>query len=327
MAIGIRTYRPLITGKTHMAAAGHYLATASGYRILEQGGNAVDAGVAAGITLNVVLPQYTSFAGVAPMIIHDAAKQETVTISGLGRWPQAASIDYFNKHHGGDLPEGILRTVTPAAADAWLTAIKLYGTMSFQQVVTPALEIAEGGFPIPASLHRALSRAGDAFVGDEGGGLPWPSTREIFVPNDKPLETGDVLVQKDLARTFQRLIQVENDNASRSREDAIQAVRDFFYHGEIAQEMVDFCQSQGGLLTMEDLADFNVGLEPPAVGSYKGVDVYTCGPWCQGPTSIQALHILESFDLQAMGHNSAPGRPTPNPWPEGWKLTPATFPW
>ena len=120
---------------------------------------------------------------------------------------------------------------------------------------------------------------------------------------------------------------MENDNASRSREDAIQAVRDFFYHGEIAQEMVDFCQSQGGLLTMEDLADFNVGLEPPAVGSYKGVDVYTCGPWCQGPTSIQALNILESFDLQAMGHNSAPGRPTPNPWPEGWKLTPATFPW
>ena len=305
MAIGIRTYRPLITGKTHMAAAGHYLATASAYRILEQGGNAVDAGVAAGITLNVVLPQYTSFAGVAPILIHHAGKQETVTISGLGRWPKAASIEYFNKHHGGELPAGILRTVTPAAADAWLTSIKLYGTMTFEQVATPALEIAEGGFPIPASLARALSRAGDAFVGDEGGGLPWPSTREIFVPNDRPLEAGDVLVQKDLARTFQRLIQVENDNASRGREDAIQAVRDFFYHGEIAQEMVDFCQEQGGLLTMEDLADFHVGVEPPAAGSYKGIDVYTCGPWCQGPTSIQALHILEGFDLKAMGHNSA----------------------
>ena len=305
MAIGIRTYRPLITGKTHMAAAGHYLATASAYRILEQGGNAVDAGVAAGITLNVVLPQYTSFAGVAPILIHHAEKQETVTISGLGRWPKAASIDYFNKNHGGKLPAGILRTVTPAAADAWLTAIKLYGTMSFQQVVTPAMEIAEGGFPIPATLQRALAREGNALIGDEGGPLPWPSTREIFVPNDQPLATGDVLVQKDLARTFQRLIQVENDNASKGREDAIQAVRDFFYHGEIAQEMVDFCQEQGGLLTMEDLADFHVGLEPPAVGSYKGVDVYTCGPWCQGPASIQALHILEGFDLQTMGHNSA----------------------
>ena len=305
MAIGIRTYRPLITGKTHMAAAGHYLATASAYRILEQGGNAVDAGVAAGITLNVVLPQYTSFAGVAPILIHHAGKQETVTISGLGRWPKASSIEYFNQHHGGEIPGGILRTVTPAAADAWLTAIKLYGTMTFEQVVTPALEIAEGGFPIPASLNRALSRAGDAFVGDEGGGLPWPSTQEIFVPGGKPLETGEVLVQKDLARSFQRLIQVEKDNASRGREDAIQAARDFFYHGEIAQEMVDFCQSQGGLLTMEDLADFHVGVEPPAVGSYKGIDLYACGPWCQGPANIQALHILEEFDLQAMGHNSA----------------------
>ena len=156
MAIGIRTYRPLITGKTHMAAAGHYLATASAFRILEQGGNAVDAGVAAGITLNVVLPQYTSFAGVAPILIHHVGKQETVTISGLGRWPKAASIEYFNQHHGGDLPAGIMRTVTPAAADAWMTSIKLYGTMTFEQVVTPALELAEGGFPIPASLHLSL---------------------------------------------------------------------------------------------------------------------------------------------------------------------------
>ena len=154
MAQGIPTYRPLITGNTHMVSAGHYLATAAGYRILEQGGNATDAGVATGIAINMVLPQFTSFGGVAPIIIHDAATQTTVSISGLGRWPKAASIDYFNQHADGDLPTGILRTVTPAAADAWLTALKLYGTMSFEQVVTPALELAERGFPIPITLHR-----------------------------------------------------------------------------------------------------------------------------------------------------------------------------
>ena len=161
MAIGINTYRPLITGTTHMVSAGHYLATAAGYRILEQGGNATDAGVAAGIVINVVLPQYTSFGGVAPIIIHDAQKQDTVEISGLGRWPAAASIDYFNEHCGGEIPVGVLRTVTPAAADGWLTALKLYGTMTFEQVVTPALELAEGGFPIPATLHRALVGSAD----------------------------------------------------------------------------------------------------------------------------------------------------------------------
>ena len=146
MAIGVRTYRPAVAGNTHMVSAGHYLAAASGFRILEQGGNATDAGVAAGIAINVVLPQWTSFGGVAPIIIHDAGRKETVSISGLGRWPAAASIDYFDRRHGGDLPPGVLRTVTPAAADAWLTALRLYGTMSFEQVVTPALEIADQGF-------------------------------------------------------------------------------------------------------------------------------------------------------------------------------------
>ncbi len=114
MAIGIKSYRPTVSGSTHMVTAGHYLATASGYRILEQGGNATDAGVAAGITLNVVLPQWTNFGGVAPIIIHDAQKKETVSISGLGRWPKAANIDDYLAKFGGDLPPGIPRTVTPA---------------------------------------------------------------------------------------------------------------------------------------------------------------------------------------------------------------------
>ena len=282
-----------------MVSSGHYLATAAGYRILEQGGNATDAGVAGGIALNVALPQYTSFGGVAPIVVHDAGRQETVTISGLGRWPKAASIDYFQKHANGDIPLGVLRTVTPAAADAWLTALKLYGTMTFEQVVTPALELAEQGFPIPASLHRAL-----ADIWDRRAVAQWPSTLEVFFPHGNAPATGDLLVQRDLARTFHRLIQVERDNVSMGREEALQATRDFFYRGEIAGEMASFCQEQGGLLTMEDLAEFQVKLEPPARGSYKDIEVYTCGPWCQGPVTIETLHILEGYDLKAMCHNS-----------------------
>ena len=293
-----------MTGVQHMVSSGHYLATAASFRILEQGGNATDAGVAAGIAINVTLPQWTGFGGVAPIIIHDAASGETVSISGLGRWPRAASIDYFNRQHGGELPGGVLRTVTPAAADAWLTALRLYGTMTFEQVVTPALEIAEHGFPIPATLQSALARTGDSLIGDSDGDGRWPSTAAVFFPGGRRPDVGDILVQKDLARTFRRLIEVERDHAGQGREAALQAARDFFYKGEIAEEMVSFIQEQGGLLAMEDLAAFSVGVDTPPSIDYKGIEVYACGPWCQGPVNLQTLQILEGFDLKGMGHNS-----------------------
>ena len=305
MALGIRTYRPLVTGAQHVVSSGHYLATAAGFRILEQGGNATDAGVAAGIAINVTLPQWTGFGGVAPIIIHDAASGDTVSISGLGRFPKAASIDYFNKNCGGELPPGVLRTVTPAAADAWITALRLYGTMSFEQVVTPALELAEGGFPIPATLQSALARTGDSLIGDSDGDGRWPSTSAVFFPSGRRPDIGDILIQKDLARTFYRLIEVERDHAGQGREVALQAARDYFYRGDIAEEIVQFVQKEGGLLTMEDLAEFSVGVETPPSIDYKGIQVYACGPWCQGPMNLHALKILEGFDLRGMGHNTA----------------------
>ena len=305
MAAGLSAYRPSINGVSHVVSSGHYLAAAAGYRILEQGGNAIDAGVASGLVINVVLPHYTSLGGVAPIILHHAEKNETITISGLGQWPKSASIELFQKRFNGQIPIGVARTVTPAAADAWLTALKLYGTMSFEQVATPALELAEGGFPIPLSLHEALSEDMDQMLQDMEVMSNWASTKKVFFPQGRLLQTGDVLVQSDLANTFKRMIDAERKSGSRDRETAIEAVRDFFYKGEIAQEMVRFCQEQGGLLTMEDLASFRVKLETPTIGSYKGIDVYTCGPWCQGPVVIQTLHLLEGFDLVGMGHNGA----------------------
>ncbi len=302
MALGLRTYRPLIAGTTHMVATGHYLATAAAYRILEQGGNATDAGVAAGMVLNVTLPQYTSFGGVAPIMVHDVASGTTTTISGLGRWPKAASVDYFNRHTGGDLPSGVLRTVTPAAADAWLSALQWYGTLTFEQVVAPALELAENGFPIPHTLHRALVRETEKFTNGRRNAAHWTATQEVFFPGGRALAAGAVVVQRDLARTFRRLIAAEQ--AGGGRDASIQAARDLFYRGEIAQEMAQFNREQGGLLTPEDLAGFEAKLEPPVVANYKGTAVATCGPWCQGPTTAMALRILEGFDLQGMSHNS-----------------------
>jgi gamma-glutamyltranspeptidase/glutathione hydrolase len=309
MALGIPSYRPSVTGTTHMVSSGHYLASAAGYRILEEGGNAIDAGVASGLALNVLYPHWTSFGGVAPILIHDSRNNETVEIDGLGRWPRRATLEYFNSQIGGDIPIGILRCVTPAAADAWFTALKQYGSLSFEEVVAPALELADKGMPVPLSLHNALltgaQRSQPGGLSDEILWTSWPSTTDIFIPKGQVLQTGDILIQKALANSFRRLIDVEKAHASVGREAALQAARDFFYQGDIAREMVKFSQENGGLLELEDLAKYHVSIGPPAKGRYKDVDIYTCGFWSQGPVVIQTLQILESFDLHTMTHNGA----------------------
>ena len=132
----------------------------------------------------------------------------------------------------------------------------------------------------------------------------WPSTVAIYMPNGRPLKTGDLLVQNDLARTFSRLIAVEKGSASKGREAGIRAARDYFYKGDMAKEMVSFSEEQGGLLTLQDFADFSVKLESPELGRFREYEVFTCGPWCQGPVVAQTLQMLEDDDLGALGHNT-----------------------
>ena len=149
-------YMPPVMGMTHMVSAGHYLAASAGYRVLENGGNAVDAGVASGIVINVTLPNATNFGGVAPIMVYMAEKNETKTISGLGRWPKKTSLDDFNNRLNGDIPKGIDRTIVPSAPDAWLTALAEYGTMSLEQILQPALELTKDGFPISNTASSVL---------------------------------------------------------------------------------------------------------------------------------------------------------------------------
>ena len=196
----------------------------------------------------------------------------------------------------------MLRTVVPAAPDAWLTAIAQYGTMTFEQVVTPALELAENGFPVSAYLCEGLQSNEDD---PEGGAAMWPSTREIYMPNGRPPHVGEILVQADLARTFKRLIEAEQGASHLGREAALRAARDRFYKGDIAEEMIAFSDSEGGWITMEDLAEFSVKIEPPVSGQFREYTVYTCDAWCQGPVVAQTLQMLEDDDLASMGHNSA----------------------
>lgn len=291
-------YRPPLRARHYVACSGHYLASTAALRMLHLGGNAIDAGVAAGICINVLLPDQTSFGGVAPTIVYHKERNEVRSISGIGNWGRHASIEIFEQEESGEIPVGARRSVVPGAADAWLTALALYGTLSFETVVTPAIELCEEGFPVYASLSRSLEQRRDSIS-------RWPSNAEIFLPEGRVPAVGDVLYQRDLARTFKRLVQAERNASSVGRQAGIYAARDEFYKGQIAKEIAAFVTSQGGFVTEEDLAEFHSEVEEPPTIKYQGVDVYACGPWSQGPVNLQALGILEGFDLKQMGHNSA----------------------
>jgi gamma-glutamyltranspeptidase/glutathione hydrolase len=295
---GIPSFRPTLIGGTHAASTGHYLATAAAYRILEQGGNAIDAGVAAGLSLNVVLPSSTNIGGVAPILIYNESEKRVASISGLGRWPKTASLEHFVENRGSTIPQGVERMIVPAAADAWMTALIEHGTMSFEQVATPALEYARDGIAVGAGLAKTMAK----FAADAES---WPTRTEAYAKDGDFPGVGDRLQQSALARTFERLIEVERANEGKGREQAIQAAREFFYKGEIAEEIVDFVQSNGGFLSMSDMAEFSVGHEEPEVGRFNGAEVYTNGPWCQGPAFAETVQILAGDDLKRLGHNTA----------------------
>jgi gamma-glutamyltranspeptidase/glutathione hydrolase len=291
------SHRPVMRGTNGMVVSGHHLATLAGVRILEEGGNAIDAGAAAGICLGIVQSDLVNFAGVAPIMVYLADRNEIRTISGLGPWPKAASVEYFIKNFGGEMPEGIQRTVVPAASDAWIQALKLYGTMSFEEVTQDAIYWAEQGFPMHQYMSNRIKEGIDSYK-------TWPSSAEIYLPNGRPPEPGEIFVQKDLAETIKKMVRAERKRKFSGRDGGLEAARDEFYKGEIAEAILDFHQKNGGLLRREDFEDFHVKIEKPLKTTYKEYEVYSCGPWCQGPVLLQVLNIVEGFDLKGRGHNA-----------------------
>jgi gamma-glutamyltranspeptidase/glutathione hydrolase len=266
-------------------------------RILEKGGNAIDAGVATGICLGVLQSDMVDFAGVAPIIIYLANTNECKTISGLGRWPKAASVDYFIENWKGEIPEGIQRSIVPAAPDAWIQALRYYGTMSFEEVAQDAIYWAEHGFPMHHFMANTLKEKIDSYK-------RWPSSAEVFLPKGRPPEPGEMFVQRDLAETIKKMVRAERNRKFSGRDEALQAARDEFYKGEIAEAIVDFHKKNGGLLRREDFENYQSKIQEPLRTQYKEYEIYSCGPWCQGPVLLQALNIVEGFDLKTLGHNS-----------------------
>jgi gamma-glutamyltranspeptidase/glutathione hydrolase len=289
--------QPQITGARHMIVAGHYLATEAGHAILEAGGNAVDAAVAAGIALGVVHSDQVNVAGVAPIIVHLADRGETVSIAGLGPWPAAASLDTFVDEHGGKIPLGVLRTVVPAAPDAWILALERYGTLGFGDVAAAAIRYAREGFTMHPVMAEYIARYADNY-------RLWPGNAAIYLPGGRPPREGELFVQSDLAASLQHMADEERAAAGRGRAAGLAAARDAFYRGDLAQAIVKFHRENGGLLTAADLARYRSAVEPPFSIDFRGTEVFSCGAWCQGPVLLQMLAVLDADDLAGLGHNT-----------------------
>ena len=289
--------RPTIMGTRHVIAAGHYLAAHAGFQILEGGGNAVDAGVAAGIAMGVLQTDKVSFGGVAPLIVYLAKKKEIHCIDGLGVWPKAITPDFFQKFHGGKIPANELRSVVPAAPDSWITALERFGTMSFGEVASAAIRFAAEGFPMYPLMAEFIRKNQSSYE-------RYPASKKIFLPKGKPPVPGEMFVQADLGRTLQYMADVEKANRRKGRRLALRAARDAFYKGDIAAAIVKHHKKVGGLMTMEDFAEFNVKSEPTVKAKFNGIELHACGPWSQGPVLPMALNILKNDNLAALGHNS-----------------------
>ncbi|MCB1743559.1 MAG: gamma-glutamyltransferase [Gammaproteobacteria bacterium] len=293
--------QPAIHGHRFMVSAGHDQAALAAYEILEAGGNAVDAGVAAVLTLGVVLSEQVNTAGVAPMIIHLAERDETVTLAGVGHWSRSLDAEAYIRRHGGQIPLGVERSVVPAAPETCVQALERFGTMSFSDVAARAMNLAREGF----AVHRTMAQYLSDYRADMAN---FADNMAIWMPHGRPPLEGERVVLADLARTFAFLCDEERAHAGKGRAAGLAAVRNAFYKGDIARTVLAFYKEHGGWLTEQDLADFRAPLVPPSRwrGRLGGEDleVLTCGPWCQGPMLPWTLAILEQTGIQGMSPDS-----------------------
>jgi len=304
------TTRPVIRATRGVVTSGHYLATAAGFRIMEQGGNAVDAAAAMCFCLNLLEPHQNGLGGEVPVLIYPAKEGKPFAISGMGWSPQAFTLEWCREHAIDLIPgDGYLPACVPAVVDTWATAVARFGTLSFSQVLQPAIELAEHGFPLYEDLHDAIALNVDRFT------TLYPTTGEIYCPGGRVPEVGEVFRNPDLANTLKLLCHAEKAAQHKGRVAGIEAARDAFYKGEIVARIVDFITEHpvedgsgsvhAGLLSYEDVAGWHAAVEEPVAFNYRGLDVHKCSAWTQGPVFLQQLAILEGFDLEALGHNSA----------------------
>tara|TARA_R110002095_G_scaffold140248_2_gene121873 strand:+ start:20084 stop:21838 length:1755 start_codon:yes stop_codon:yes gene_type:complete len=288
------------TNDSYAVSVGHDIAAGISANVLEAGGNAVDAGVAASIALTVLHSEQVQFGGVAPILVYIAGENRYFSIEGAGRWPASATPDYFREKHRGRIPQGVLRTVVPAAPDAWLTALARFGTMGFADLAAPAQALAADGFPAHDDLVSCSTQFERYYrrISDDNA--------RIWLPNDAPVKPRQIFRLPDLANTIGILIDADRKASLKSgRAAGLQAVHDAFYKGEIADAMIRHVQACDGWLTHADLAAHRTPVVEATGADVFGGRLYTPGSWTQGPALSQALQILEATDISLHPRQSA----------------------
>lgn len=298
----VTTQKPPLHGRHWMAITGKPLAATAGAMIFAQGGNAVDAScsmLAATCTMWDVL----SWGGETQALIYNPKTKQVIAINALGVAPTGATVEFYKSKGMKYPPEyGPLAAVTPGTPGGLMVMLAEYGTMSLEQVLSPALQMA-AGYPIEAQAANSIEREKKRIKA-------WPYSKAVFLPHlgeDREAPSaGELFVQTDLLNTLRKLVETERESLKKgmNRREAIYAANDRFYRGDIAKEIARSCQEQGGLITEQDLATWQVKIEEPLMTNYRGIDVYKLQQWTQGPVMLQALNILENFDLKGMGYNS-----------------------
>src|SRR6185295_10329343 len=312
------TFRPVVRGKRGVVAGGAPLSVEAGLRILQRGGNAVDAGVATILAASVIEFSHFSFGGEVPILIK-LKGQKVVVIEGMGQAPMKATREFFVNRSEGGAPSlttagqtmpgvrkgglipstGPLSATVPAVLDACITALDQFGTKTLAEVMEPAIQLADG-FPIDELRVQYIKTRAPIFS-------QWPDAKRVFLPGGEIPKAGDIFVQADLARTLREIVRAEqmvSKGKRNNRHAGLMAARDYFYRGPIARRIGDYMQANGGLIAADDFARFAAKVGQPVETDYHGYQVYKAGFWTQGPAMIETLNMLEGFDLKQMGHNS-----------------------
>jgi gamma-glutamyltranspeptidase/glutathione hydrolase len=298
-----QTQKPPLHGKDWVAITGKPLAATAGSMVFQKGGNAVDAACAM-LAATCTMWDVLSWGGETQALIYNPNTKKVIAISAMGFAPTGATPAFFKSKGFNYPPEyGPLAATTPGTPGGICLMLANYGSMSLKEVLAPAMDLA-AGYPIDAQTANSIER-GKALI------KTWPYSKKVLLPHlgekrEAP-EAGEIFVQKDLLNTLQKMVDAEQAalKQGKSRKEAIWAAYDRFYKGDIADEFVRGVQEQGGLITKEDLKNWRPTEEAPSMVNYKGIDVYKLQAWTQGPSLLQALNIVENFDLKKMGYNSA----------------------
>jgi len=298
-----RTAKPVLHGRHWVAITGKPLGATAGAAIFQKGGNAVDASCAM-LAAVCTMWDTLSWGGETQALIYNPRTKKVVGINGLGVAPTDATPEFFKKKGMRYPPEyGPLAAVTPGTPGGLMTMLAEFGTMSLSEVLAPAMQMADG-YPIEQQLSNAIEKEKKRLK-------EWPYTKLVLLPHPGEVheapQPGEIFRQADLLETLGKLVEAERQAlaAGKSRKEAIYAAYDRFYKGDIGQEYVRSAQEQGGLLTLDDLANWKVHIEEPIVTDYKGIQVCKLTSWVQGPVMLQGLNMLERVDLKSMGFNSA----------------------